>query len=335
MSTKSTQVATRGPAAVATIPQEKVDALELAYNTYLGALNNPALSTVQRMMLTAQGTLALREALKGPVYQNILKPLMNTDGGFDTDRNPAKNYSGAPYDEDTVVTVVAQMCLLGLPPTGNLFNIISGRAYPRKEGYEKLVNERCRATPKVRVGDYQALGGAAGYVPCTVTIKYQLNDAPEGSEARTFTGVYDCRLTANNKVPVDYLAGKALRKAYRALYAILTGQYLPEADEDTLPGAPAGPTEQAGPSADDIIEAEVVPEAPAPAASKATTAKAPETWQQAIVRMRALADELKVRWVEVEEKYAGELEPLNPGLTLEQDIEGLEEVVRELAKTQG
>lgn len=235
-------------------------ALEAAYDTYLGALADPSLNQAERTVLSSVGVLELRKALSGEILDKIIMPLMNTGVGFDTDRNPAKAQEGrgvTPYGKDVVLECATEAILRGLPVVGNGWNIIGGRMYPRKEGYELLLSRVCRYAAKVNLAPVDPkVEEAGGYVGATVRIKYRLLDEPEGAPARTHLGEYQVRLTKRNKVPVEFLTGKALRKAYRDLYSILSGDMLPDADdpEEEAPAALAGAQSQVIDIPEDEIE---------------------------------------------------------------------------------
>lgn len=80
----------------------------------------------------------LREALTEEVMEKVFMPLMNTKVGFRTDRDGKPDKNGRvkpPYEVATVREAIIDAAIIGLLPTGNQFNIISGTMYPTKEGY--------------------------------------------------------------------------------------------------------------------------------------------------------------------------------------------------------
>ncbi len=86
----------------------------------------------------------LREALTDEVMNAVFMPLMNTKVGFRTDRDGKPDKNGRPkplYDIPTVRDAIIDAAIIGLLPTGNQFNIISGTMYPTKEGYTVLLKK--------------------------------------------------------------------------------------------------------------------------------------------------------------------------------------------------
>lgn len=219
------------------VQPDAMQALKVAHRQFFGALADPGLSVPERTILTAGGVLAVQEALGGEILDKVLMPLMNHPSGFGTDRDPAKGYSGAPYSSDVVLRCASQMWLQGLPPTGGCWDIIANRAYVRKDGFGLLVGNVARTTFKAKIPAIPGpMFASGGYVTVPVTIKYKLHTAAEDAEPETFNGVYECRLNAKNRVPVEFLTGKAKRKSFRDLYNLLTGQSLGESPEDAGAG---------------------------------------------------------------------------------------------------
>lgn len=213
------------------VPPEHMESLARVHDQFFGALAAPDLSVPERTLLTAVATTQLREALK-PMVRPVLMPLMNTPIGFDTDKNPAKGWSGQSYDEATVLECTTQAWLHGLPPTGNAFNIIAGGMYPRKEGYEGLLSTVCRfsataTVPAISDNLYQQ----GGYLNVPVLVQYRLHSEPEDAPARKFHQTYSVRLNKRNAVGVESCEGKAKRKAYRDLWHALSGVLLADADD--------------------------------------------------------------------------------------------------------
>lgn len=221
-------------------PAEVLAKLEEAHGHFFGALADPNISVPERTLLAAVAVEGLRSALSGPILERVLVPLSNTAIGFDTDRNPAKGWNGRPYDPSVILDCATEAWLLGLSMTGNRWNIIGGRCYPRKEGYEDLLNQLCRFSTSVDVPAIPAsIQSDGGYLTIPVRVKYVRHGEPEGSEPKVFASAYKVRATKNNPTIVENVEGKAKRKAYRDLYGELTGVYLADADGD-VPASEAG-----------------------------------------------------------------------------------------------
>lgn len=77
--------------------------------------------------------------LKDLLTDEYMKPIMALQGnrlGFKTDKDKSGGYS-----IDVVRNCLIEAVLMGLQPTGNQFNILSGSTYPTKEGCGYLLNK--------------------------------------------------------------------------------------------------------------------------------------------------------------------------------------------------
>lgn len=166
----------------------------------------------------------LREALTDEVMVRVFMPLMNTKVGFRTDRDgkPDKNGRTKPlYDVATVRDAIIDAAIIGLLPTGNQFNIISGTMYPTKEGYTVLL-KKIGAKYIIDVQQDQSKNPAFAEFPCK--INYSFN-----GEKNSLTVVATVRRDQYSSN--DQLRGKAERRAKKALYEYLTGTDYGDADE--------------------------------------------------------------------------------------------------------
>lgn len=96
---------------------------------------------------TARVVRELQECIR-PVIGELM-PLMNTQLGFKTDKDPSRpqrqkdgSYSTPkPYTEEQVIPVMAEAIIHGVRVTGNQFNIIAANCYLTKEGFaQKLAD---------------------------------------------------------------------------------------------------------------------------------------------------------------------------------------------------
>jgi hypothetical protein len=226
------------------VPVETMTALQTAHDQFFGALSGMELTVPERTVLASAALVQLKEALRGPILDQIIMPLMNSAIGFDTDRNPQKGWSGQPYDKETVLNCAAEAWLSGLPMVGNRWNIIANGMYPRKEGFEGLLAEVCRFTAVADVPPItKQLYEEGGYLKVPVTVKYLLHTEPESAEPQKFVGIYSVRLNRKNAVAVEACEGKAKRKAFRDLWRVISGVLLPDADD---PDAEGGSVHQVG-----------------------------------------------------------------------------------------
>lgn len=166
----------------------------------------------------------LREALTDEVMAKVFMPLMNTKVGFRTDRDgkPDKYGKTKPlYDVPTVRDAIIDAAIIGLLPTGNQFNIISGTMYPTKEGYTVLL-KKIGAKYIIDVQQDRSQNPAFAEFPCKIT--YSFNG--EKNSLTVIATVRRDQYSSN-----DQLRGKAERRAKKAFYEYLTGTDYGDADE--------------------------------------------------------------------------------------------------------
>lgn len=173
----------------------------------------------------AQIIMLLREALTDEVLNTIFMPLMNSKIGFRTDRDGKYNKKTGKvnelYDLNTVREAIIDAALIGLRPTGNQFNIISGTMYPTKEGYTSLLK---KIGAKYIIDYSQPAIDSKGFATfvCKINYEYKGDKNSFSVSATVRTDQYSS---------YDQLRGKAERRAKKALYEYLTGTDYGEADE--------------------------------------------------------------------------------------------------------
>lgn len=225
----------------------------------------------------------LREALTDEVMARVFMPLMNTKVGFRTDRDgkPDKQGRVKPlYDVPTVRDAIIDAAIIGLLPTGNQFNIISGTMYPTKEGYTVLL-KKIGAKYVIDVQQDRSQNPAFAEFPCKITYSYN-------GEKNSLT--INATVRRDQYSSNDQLRGKAERRAKKALYEYLTGTDYGEADEtssrpnaviDTV-AVEISEKGNAGPAIGfDDAEVAAVEEASAPAAAPEPVAAQPAPAQPA------------------------------------------------------
>lgn len=231
----------------------------------------------------------LREALTDEVMARVFMPLMNTKVGFRTDRDgkPDKQGRVKPlYDVPTVRDAIIDAAIIGLLPTGNQFNIISGTMYPTKEGYTVLL-KKIGAKYVIDVQQDRSQNPAFAEFPCKITYSYN-------GEKNSLT--INATVRRDQYSSNDQLRGKAERRAKKALYEYLTGTDYGEADEtssrpnaviDTV-AVEISEKGNAGPAIGfDDAEVATVEEASAPAAAPEPVAAQPAPVQPAEVQPQA------------------------------------------------
>lgn len=173
----------------------------------------------------AQIIMLLREALTDEVLDTIFMPLMNSKVGFRTDRDGKYNKKTGRvnelYDKPTVREAIIDAALIGLRPTGNQFNIISGTMYPTKEGYTSLLK---KIGAKYIIDYSQPTVDPQGFATFTCKINYEYK-----GDKNSFS--VSATVRTDQYSSYDQLRGKAERRAKKALYEYLTGTDYGEADE--------------------------------------------------------------------------------------------------------
>ena len=173
----------------------------------------------------AQIIMLLREALTDEVLDTIFMPLMNSKVGFRTDRDGKFNKKTGRvnelYDKPTVREAIIDAALIGLRPTGNQFNIISGTMYPTKEGYTSLLK---KIGAKYIIDYSQPTVDPQGFATFTCKINYEYK-----GDKNSFS--VSATVRTDQYSSYDQLRGKAERRAKKALYEYLTGTDYGDADE--------------------------------------------------------------------------------------------------------
>lgn len=171
--------------------------------------------------------MRLRSVLTDDVMNAVFMPLMNTHVGFVTDRDPSKvnKKTGEipqPYSVATVRDCLIDAAFMGLLPTGNQFNIISGRMYATKEGFTHLLR-------MIGVKYFITKTPLPDVSPTCAAISCKVNYEWQG-EAKSFT--ITATIKKDGYSSLDQIKGKAERQAKKALYEYLTGCDLGEAEDD-------------------------------------------------------------------------------------------------------
>ena len=181
----------------------------------------------------------IRDLMTPEVMKPIMS-LMNTDIGFNTDRDPRKPGKDGPKDPYTI-DVVRECCieamLRGFHVVGNEFNIIAGRFYGAKNGFQRKVLgnpdvQNFQDTYEVPRLNNDRTGAV---VKCKAT--FTLNGQP-----MTIDREYAIRVNA--MMGADAILGKATRKLYKDIHDKIFKTATPSGDVDDEPIAKIGTTTQ-------------------------------------------------------------------------------------------
>jgi hypothetical protein len=187
--------------------------------------NQPPFMQAVRM---AYGIKTIREALPDPFVRDNFMPLQNSPLGFLTDAKEG-------YDINTVRDVICEALLRGVMPVNNEFNIISGRLYIAKNGFERLVRE----FPGVQdlsyeLGVPQLAGDKGALVTCVAKWFHEGVQDELVCADKTKDGGIDSRIPVkvNGGMGADGILGKATRKMFARIYAKLIGSSADLAEEN-------------------------------------------------------------------------------------------------------
>lgn len=218
------QLATIQDAAIAAAQRKFIDACQQAQG--LDITDNMGAA-----FLAANVVVSLRDALTDEVMNRVFMPLMNKKIGFLTDRDPSRpgkdGKAIVPYSVDVVRNCIIDAAFIGLLPTGNQFNIISGVMYPTKEGYTFLL-KKLGIKYIIQKTPMQDISEKCAAVSCKVN--YSSN-----GENNSFSIV--ATIKKDSYSSMDQILGKAERKAKKALFEYITGCDFGDADEQSgMPG---------------------------------------------------------------------------------------------------
>lgn len=144
----------------------------------------------------------------GPMMDAFM-PLQNSSLGFKTDQ-------AAGYSKDVVRDAVIEATLRGVQVVGNQFNIISGRCYITKEGYEhKLRNHKGFTDFKANYGvPKMHPNGEGAIVECNAS--WTFNGKADEMKA-------EIPVRVNKGMGTDAILGKATRKFLKRVFERITG----------------------------------------------------------------------------------------------------------------
>jgi hypothetical protein len=179
-----------------------------------------ALPKFMQALQMAKGVRALRTALEDNFVKWALMPLMGSTLGFltDLDSKPEK------YSVQVVRDCAIEAMLRGFNIVGNEFNIIAGRFYGTKNGYERLVLEFPGLRDLVLQPGVPTLAGDKGaLVPFTAT--WTLNGKAMCIDCQQTKDGPDLRIPVklNTGMGPDAIIGKATRKMLFRIYQRVNG----------------------------------------------------------------------------------------------------------------
>ena len=167
----------------------------------------------------ARGIRALQGVLKQGAVETYFLPLQNSSLGFLTDKPDG-------YSWEVVRDCVIEAMLRGFRPIGNEMNIIAGRFYGAKNGFERVVREwdglsnlEFDLGVPVLAGDKGALVSFRARWALDGEVMELLGAPPREGE------FMDSRIPVkvNSGMGPDAILGKATRKMFARIYNRITG----------------------------------------------------------------------------------------------------------------
>lgn len=180
----------------------------------------------------------LEDILTPEVMNAVFMPLMNKKIGFLTDRDPNKidKKTGkhfTPYSVDEVRTCIIDAVSMGLLPTGNQFNIISGGAYAAKNGFTAILTKLKSSIGLVYSFEFDPETSVKSSDPSYVAIPCRIPYKTNLPDLKTGIFKYVAMVKSNGETSTtDQLRGKAERKCKKAFVELLTGISLGDADTE-------------------------------------------------------------------------------------------------------
>lgn len=220
------------------IPSSTAEALEAAATQAVTGFTAASSGSILAQLEVAANIEQLRSLFDDPQIKARIIALQDAPIGFRTDKDPKiKNFKSGqhntPYPYEIVKDIVIEASLRGLQLVGNQFNIIAGRFYCTKEGFEGLIRKLDFVTDfRPIIGVPMAKNGGV-IIDCSATWKQH------GSQ-RDIQALIPIK--ENSTGTADQYIGKATRKLLKRCYEMMTGNSMNDGDaEDAQPLLSTGP----------------------------------------------------------------------------------------------
>jgi hypothetical protein len=250
---------------LAAISKDTASALEAAATQAVTGFTAASSGSILAQLEVAANIETLRTLFDDPQIKARIIALQDAPIGFRTDKDPKikkfeTNQCNTPYSYNVVKDIVIEASLRGLQLVGNQFNIIAGRFYCTKEGFEALIRKLDFVTDfRPIIGIPQVKNGGV-IIDCSATWKQY--GSPKDMTA-------SIPIKENKGGTTDQYIGKATRKLLKRCYEMMTGNSISDGDaEDAQPLLPTSPA----PAITGQVSHEQAPVAPAVAAVAAPVA---------------------------------------------------------------
>jgi hypothetical protein len=183
-------------------------------------------SEIKKCFTIAEIRKGLEQFFTPKIMADYVIPLMNTSGGFRTDRDPKQinrktNKPNEPYSMEEARGCVIDALIDGVGITGNQFNIISSRHYITKEGFEAKLN-------KMKDLQYTIIPGIPKIMTGGAIVDMEITWCKAGGKEQKKT-LPICAKLADGQ-GADVAVGKAMRKSRAWLFTKVTGREIGDAD---------------------------------------------------------------------------------------------------------
>lgn len=190
------------------------------------------LKMLEQAITLSTGIRALKKVMTDQVVSEIFMPLQGSQLGFLTDKD-----KDSGYPMQVVRNCWIQGFLWGLQPVNNELNIIAEKAYAAKNGLERKVRQAVQDLI-IRPGVPVSSGDKTALIPMRAQWTFNgkrcelVKDLSKLNDGLTFDERYAIRVNAG--MGPDAIIGKAYRKLYRDILAMLTNNTMNLADGDVI-----------------------------------------------------------------------------------------------------
>ena len=211
---------------MAPVSEDTALAIQDANNAAMAAFGSGSSGNIIAALQVAESMENLRRLFDEPAIQARITALQDTAIGFRTDRDPKQKKRGTqeyntPYSYNVVKDCAIEAGLRGLQLVGNQWNIISGRTYCTKEGFEFLIKGLKHIT------DFKVNLGVPANKPGGVIIECEGSWNNDGKPQCLKSSI---PVKSDDYSSADQLLGKATRKFLKRCYEMMTGNVMPEGE---------------------------------------------------------------------------------------------------------
>lgn len=211
---------------MAPVSNDTALAIQQANEAAMAAFGSGSSGNIIAALQVAESMENLRRLFDEPAIQARITALQDTAIGFRTDRDPKQKKRGTqdnntPYSYNVVKDCAIEAGLRGLQLVGNQWNIISGRTYCTKEGFEFLIKGLKHVT------DFKVNLGVPANKPGGVIIECEGSWNNDGKPQCLKSSI---PVKSDDYSSADQLLGKATRKFLKRCYEMMTGNVMPEGE---------------------------------------------------------------------------------------------------------